>query len=65
MTLYGRACTKLRTLCGLARRAGVAYKSFVYWAHLEILWVFLLEKKLLQFGSVQLVQVVGDGLVCP
>ena len=33
--------------------------------HLEILRMFLLEKKLLQFGSVQLVQVVGDGLVCP
>lgn len=61
----GRACTKLKLLCGLARGAGVAYKMLVYWAHLEILWVFLLEEKLLQLGSVQLVQVVGDGLVCP
>ena len=49
----------------MARGAGVAYKMLVYWAHLEILWVFLLEEKLLQLGSVQLVQVVGDGLVGP
>ena len=56
---------EVEDLVGLGHGVGVAYKMLVYWAHFEILWVFLLEKKLLQFGSVQLVQVVGDGLVCP